>query len=201
MNEYDYSSTGFALTRSFEGLRLQAYQDSAGVWTIGYGHTGPEVHHGQCISEIEAEALLRSDLGTAVQCVREAVQVHLAQHQFDALADFCFNTGRGSFLGSSLLRYVNQGEFDSAAVQFGLWVHGGGKILPGLVRRRAAEAALFSGHGLPSCADSVSDAMNPQLPQRWECLNPNRHWPPPGMDDSLKKLWRLSASSEKPGPC
>ena len=107
------------------------------------------MHHGQCISEIEAEALLRSDLACAVRAVRKAVQVDLAQHQFDALVDFCFNVGRGSFLGSSLLRYVNRGEFDSAVVQFGLWVHAGGKVLPGLVRRRAAEAALFSGHGFP----------------------------------------------------
>ena len=145
MNEFDYSSTGLALTRSFEGLRLKAYRDSAGVWTIGYGHTGPEVHCGQCISEIEAEALLRSDLTSAVRTVRKAVQVDLAQHQFDALVDFCFNAGRGSFLGSSLLRYVNQGEFDSAAVQFGLWVHAGGKILPGLVRRRWRRLHCFQG--------------------------------------------------------
>ncbi len=146
MNEFDYSNTGLALTRSFEGLRLKAYQDSAGVWTIGYGHTGPEVHHGQCITEMEAEALLRSDLASAVRAVRKGVQVSLAQHQFDALVDFCFNAGRGSFLGSSLLRYINRGEFESAVVQFGLWVHAGGKVVPGLVRRRAAEAALFSGH-------------------------------------------------------
>jgi len=150
MNEYDYSSTGLALTRAFEGLRLSAYQDSAGVWTIGYGHTGSEVHRGQCISELEAEALLRADLKAAVQCVRGAFQVDLAQYQFDALVDFCYNAGRGSLLGSSLLRYVNQGEFDNAVAQFGLWVHAGGKVVPGLVRRRAAEAALFSGRGFPA---------------------------------------------------
>ena len=161
MNKYDYSNTGLALTRSFEGLRLTAYQDSAGVWTIGYGHTGPEVHHGQCVSEIEAEALLRSDLSSAVRTVRKAVQVDLAQHQFDALVDFCFNTGRGNFLGSSLLRYVNHGEFDSAVVQFGLWVHAAGKVLPGLVRRRAAEAALFSGHGFPANETVLSTHQHP----------------------------------------
>jgi lysozyme len=161
MNEYDYSNTGLALTRTFEGLRLKAYQDSAGVWTIGYGHTGPEVHGGQCISEIEAEALLRADLTKAVQCVRRAVQVDLAQHQFDALVDFCFNTGRGSFLGSSLLRYVNQSAFDSAVVQFGMWIHAGGKVVPGLVRRRAAEAALFSGHGFPADETVLSTYQHP----------------------------------------
>ena len=161
MNEYDYSNTGLGLTRSFEGLRLTAYQDSVGVWTIGYGHTGPEVRHGQCISEIEAETLLRSDLASAVRAVRKAIEVDLAQHQFDALVDFCFNLGRGSFLASSLLRYVNQGELDSAVVQFGLWVHAGSKVLPGLVRRRAAEAALFSGHGFPADETVLSAYQHP----------------------------------------
>lgn len=145
MNEFDYSSDGFALTRSFEGLRLTAYQDSAGVWTIGYGHTGPEVHAGLRITESEAEALLRANLAASVECVREAVQVPLLQHQFDALVDFCFNAGRGSLLGSALLRDVNRGDFEGAAAQFGLWVHAGGKVIPGLARRRATEVALFSG--------------------------------------------------------
>lgn len=162
MNEYEYSSTGLALTRSFEGLRLEAYQDSAGIWTIGYGHTGPEVHRGQCISEQEAEALLRADLGAAVQCVRKATRVDLAQHQFDALVDFCYNAGRGSFLESTLLRCVNQGEFESAVAQFGLWVHAGGKVVPGLVRRRAAEAALFSGQNASASDNSALDTAHPQ---------------------------------------
>jgi lysozyme len=161
MNDYEYSSIGFALTRSFEGLRLEAYQDSVGVWTIGYGHTGPEVHRGECINEPEADALLRADLAAAIRCVQRAVQVDLAQHQFDALVDFCFNAGRGNFLGSSLLRYVNHGKFDSAVVQFGLWVHAGGKVIPGLVRRRAAEAALFSGHGFPAGETTLSTYQHP----------------------------------------
>lgn len=144
MNEFDYSSAGMALTRSFEGLRLEAYQDSGGIWTIGYGHTGPEVRSGQCITELEAEALLHADLATSVECVQRAVTVALAQNQFDALVDFCFNAGRGNFLRSTLLRCVNRGDFASAAEQFGLWVHAGGEVIPGLVRRRAAESRLFS---------------------------------------------------------
>ncbi len=162
MNEYDYSSTGLALTRSFEGLRLTAYQDSAGVWTIGYGHTGPEVHHSQCIGEIEAETLLRSDLACAVRAVRKAVQVDLAQHQFDALVDFCFNVGRGSLLGSSLLRHVNRGEFLTAR-----WCNSG----CGPTRRQGPSGdwrdegpqklQLFSGHGFPFSEASTSDALNP----------------------------------------
>ncbi|HEV2577948.1 MAG TPA: lysozyme [Acidobacteriaceae bacterium] len=157
MNDYEYSSAGLALTRSFEGLRLTAYQDSAGVWTIGFGHTGSEVRAGQHINEAEAEALLRADLDASVKCVRQAVKVPLTQHQFDALADFCFNAGRGSFLGSTLLHDVNRCNFASAAAQFGLWVHAGGRVIPGLVRRRAAEAALFSGQG--NCTPSTEVAV------------------------------------------
>lgn len=145
MNDFDYSGAGLALTQSFEGLRLEAYQDSGGVWTIGYGHTGPEVHARLRITEAEAEALLRADLAVSVECVRRAVKVDLSRGQFDALVDFCFNVGRGNLLGSSLLRLVNAGELDKAARQFGLWVHAGGRVLAGLVLRRAAEAQLFAG--------------------------------------------------------
>jgi lysozyme len=162
MKPYDYSSTGFALTRSFEGLRLNSYQDCGGIWTIGYGHTGPEVHEGQRISELEAEALLRADLSTAIACVHRAVRVKIDQNQFDALVDFCFNTGRGNFLKSSLLRYVNLGEFASAVIQLGLWVHAGGEIVPGLVRRRAAEAALFAGHGFEVAKEVPTEEQSSQ---------------------------------------
>lgn len=145
MQQFRYSEAGLALTRSFEGMRLQAYQDSAGVWTIGYGHTGADVTPGRKISEFEAEALLRADVAASVTCVQRAVEVRITQAQFDALVDFCFNAGRGNFVRSSLLRYVNQENFGAAAVQFGLWVNAGGKKVDGLVRRRAAEAAMFRG--------------------------------------------------------
>jgi lysozyme len=144
MNDFEYSDTGLALTRSFEGLRLEAYRDSAGIWTIGYGHTGPEVRAGLRISETQAVALLRADLAAAVHCVRCAVRTPLGQHQFDALVDFCFNAGRGNFLSSTLLRCVNRGDLQAAVQQFGLWMHAGGEVIPGLERRRAAEASLFA---------------------------------------------------------
>ncbi len=143
MTNYSYSTAGLALTKSFEGLRTEAYQDAAGVWTIGYGHTGADVQPGLKISEFEAEALLRADLAPAVTCVNRAVEVNITQAQFDALVDFCFNTGRGSFRNSSLLRYVNAEDFAGAIVQFGLWVHAGGEVQPGLVRRRNTEAEMF----------------------------------------------------------
>ena len=95
------------------------------------------------ISEADAEALLRADLADAVACVNRAVRVTITQNQFDAMVDFCFNAGRGNFLQSTLLRKVNLKDFAGAAVQFGLWVHAGGEVVSGLVRRRKAEAVLF----------------------------------------------------------
>ncbi len=184
MNDYEYSSTGLALTRSFEGLRLEAYQDSAGIWTIGYGHTGPEVRAGLRISESQAEALLRADLASAVRCVRGAVRVSVTQYQFDALVDFCFNAGRGNLLNSSLLRDVNRGEFASAAAQFGLWVHAGaqGRFRAGSAARGrgcALSRLWISGqHRAGAC---MLHRSRPQprriLPRMWEWPNPDRHWP------------------------
>ena len=145
MQIHTYSDNGLALTRSFEGLRLTAYQDCGGVWTIGYGHTGPDVHADLTITDAEADALLRADVADAVTCVNRAVNVPITQNQFDALVDFCFNCGRGSLLQSTLLRKVNIGDFAGAAEQFALWDHAGGKVVPGLVRRRKAEAELFAG--------------------------------------------------------
>jgi lysozyme len=140
----EYSLAGFALTRRFEGLRLAAYKDGAGVWTIGYGHTGPDVVAGLTIGEPEAETLLRADLQRAIACVNEHVKAPLTQGQFDAMVDFTFNLGVGAFEGSTLLRLVNRGEFALALRQFGLWVHAGGEVEPGLVQRRAAEALMFA---------------------------------------------------------
>jgi lysozyme len=144
MQEFSYSERGLALTKSFEGLHLGAYQDCAGNWTIGYGHAGPSVSPGQSISEAEAEILLQADLAEAVACVNHAVQVAISQDQFDAMVDFCFNAGRGNFAQSTLLRKVNSRDFGGAVAQFALWVHAGGEVVSGLVRRRNAEAALFT---------------------------------------------------------
>ena len=85
-----------------------------------------------------------ADLAEAVACVNHAVQVAISQNQFDAMVDFCFNAGRGNFVQSTLLRKVNSGDFQGAAAQFALWVHAGGEVVAGLVRRRNAEAALFT---------------------------------------------------------
>ena len=153
------SDRGLALTKSFEGLRLSAYQDSAGIWTIGYGHTGPDVHPNLTLTEPQAEALLRSDLAAAETCVNRSVHVPLTQPQFDALVDFTFNTGRLNFQRSTLLRLINLGNFPAAATQFPLWTHAAGQTLPGLVRRRAAEAELFSTDSFQRQTDRIATAL------------------------------------------
>ncbi len=142
-NNLSYSSTGLALTEQFEGLRLTAYQDSVGVWTIGYGHTGPDVQPGLTITQEQASALLPQDVAGAVAAVNRLVTVTLTQNQFDALVDFTFNEGQGNLASSTLLRELNAGNTAGAAAQFLVWVYAGGVQVPGLVKRRQAEAALF----------------------------------------------------------
>lgn len=144
MNNFKYSQNGIMLTESFEGLRLDSYQDVAGVWTIGYGHTGSDIKQSMTITEDQAQTLIESDIASSVACVNSAVKVNINQNQFDALVDFTFNEGRGSFLRSTLLTLLNMGDFLGASGQFQKWIYAGGEVQPGLIRRRDAEAALFN---------------------------------------------------------
>ena len=148
MQTFAYSDAGIALTKGFEGLRLTAYRDCGGVLTIGYGHTGPDVIEGMTIDEAQAETLLRADVQVAVECVNRAVTAAITQNQFDALVDFCFNVGCGALMNSTLLRKVNAADFAGAAAQFALWVHAGGEVVAGLVRRRELEAQMFLSHSV-----------------------------------------------------
>lgn len=140
----DISDAGIALTKSFEGLRLTAYRDVAGILTVGYGHVCSYTKPGETITEAEAEKLLRFDMQACVDCVNEHVTRQLAQHEFDALVDFCYNAGRGAFEGSTLLRKVNAND-PTAADEFVRWDHVGGVEVAGLKRRREAEAAMYRG--------------------------------------------------------
>lgn len=141
------SPAGRAFLTLKEGKRLSAYQDSVGIWTIGVGHTAaagtPAPVKGMTITDAECDAILARDLATFEAGVGAAVTVPLAQHQFDALVSFAFNVGLGALRGSTLLRKLNAVDYEGAAAQFGAWVKAGGKTLPGLVSRRADEAALF----------------------------------------------------------
>ncbi len=136
------SEQGLDLIKGFEGLRLTSYQDSAGVWTIGYGHT-EGVRPGQTISQAQADNFFRSDVAWAEQAVRNNVSVPLNQGQFDAVVNITFNVGAGALESSTLLRKLNAGDYAGAREEFGRWVHAGGESLEGLVRRRAEEAELF----------------------------------------------------------
>jgi GH24 family phage-related lysozyme (muramidase) len=129
------NAAGLQLIESFEGLRLKSYQDSVGVWTIGYGHT-QGVKQGQTITQAQAQAFLQQDLGVA----EAAVNGHgltLTDNQFAALVSFTFNLG-----GGNLNKLLKNGL---AAVpdRILLFDHAGGKQLPGLTRRRTAERALY----------------------------------------------------------
>ncbi|MBF2035158.1 MAG: lysozyme [Leptolyngbyaceae cyanobacterium T60_A2020_046] len=141
------NADGLLLIKTFEGCELRAYQDSVGVWTIGYGHTSmagpPTVTPGMTITEAEAEAILRRDLGKFEAGVRDLVKVPLNSNQFSALVSFSFNVGLGALGGSTMLRKLNAGDYAGAANEFPRWVRAGGQTLPGLVRRRNAEQALF----------------------------------------------------------
>ena len=144
VNNLTYGGKGLAMTEQFEGCKLTAYQDQVGVWTIGYGHTGPEVVKGRTITIEEAQDLLAMDIRTAATFVNNVVAVALSQEEFDALVDFAFNLGRGRLEGSTLLHELNAGNFTAAAAQFEVWDRAGGAVVAGLLRRRQAEAALFN---------------------------------------------------------
>ncbi len=138
------SQKGLDLIKSFEGLRLSAYKCPADVWTIGYGTTAG-VKPGQTITKERAEELLRDDVKRFEGQVLRLVKVPLTQGQFDALVSFTYNLGAANLGNSTLLRLLNAGDYKGAAAQFDRWTKAGGKELPGLVKRRAAERALFEG--------------------------------------------------------
>lgn len=131
------------LIKTMEGLKLKAYQDTGGVWTIGYGET-KNVTPGMQISIQQAERYLETRLAILEQEILTLVKVPLNDNQLSALESFCYNLGIGAFAGSTMLKMINKGDFKDAALQFGFWVHDNGKIIPGLVKRRAIEAKLFS---------------------------------------------------------
>ncbi|HEO9917528.1 phage lysozyme family protein [Enterobacter roggenkampii] len=141
------SDKGIALIKQFEGCKLTAYQDSVGVWTIGYGWTKPvdgkPIRAGMTINQETAERLLKTGLVSYESDVSRLVKVGLTQGQFDALVSFTYNLGARSLSTSTLLRKLNAGDYAGAADEFLRWNKAGGKVLNGLTRRREAERALF----------------------------------------------------------
>ena len=142
----EYSKNGAHLTESFEGCKLTAYPDpgtGGAPWTIGYGHTGPDVHPGLTITQEQAEELLMQDTQKAAAAVNAKVTGDITQEEFDALVDFVFNVGAGNFAASTLLKKVNAGEIHGAAAEFEKWDMAAGKHMAGLLRRRHSEAEEF----------------------------------------------------------
>lgn len=138
------------LVDRFEGCVLKAYPDpgtNGDPWTIGVGHTGPEVHKGLIWTKDQARAALLDDLAKAAVVVNALIgRAKTTQGEFDALVSLCFNIGGSNLRTSALLRKHMAGEKAEAADQFGRWTRAAGRILPGLVKRRAAEAAIYRGN-------------------------------------------------------
>lgn len=155
------SPKGLSLIKEFEGFRGKAYLCPAGVPTIGYGSTKgvtmDDVRRGRTITKAQAEKLLIEQLEEYERGVEAACKVEPNQNQFDALVSFAYNVGVAAMRGSSVIKAHNRGDFNAAARAFGLWTKArvNGKLteLPGLVRRRAAEAALY----LEPTAEKVVD--------------------------------------------
>jgi lysozyme len=138
----ELSTTGLQFIANFEGLMLDAYKDIVGVATIGYGHTR-NVKMGDKVTATEALILLREDAHEAIKDVRRLVKVSLTQGQFDALVSFTFNLGGGALERSTLLRMLNEKNYEGARMEFHKWNKAGGREVSGLTRRRKAEADLF----------------------------------------------------------
>jgi len=138
------SAEGIALIKKFEGCELEAYQCSAGVWTIGYGHT-KDVEEGDTISKDQAEEMLVEELHEYENYINEYVNVALSQNQFDALVSWVYNLGPANLKASTMLKVLNDGKYEDVPYQMKRWNKAGGKVLDGLVRRREAEALLYQG--------------------------------------------------------
>lgn len=132
------SDKGLAVLKLREGSRNKAYKDVKGIWTIGVGHTGPEVQEGLVWTDQQILDVLKQDVKVAEQGVTDNVRVALSQNQFDALVSFIFNVGVTAFRRSTMLKYINIGEFGLAAQQFDRWV-----IPIEVTSRRMSEKAQF----------------------------------------------------------
>jgi lysozyme len=140
------SQAGIEAIKDYEGVRLKAYDDGVGVWTIGVGHI-KGVKRGDEITMAQVDEFLRADLAEAEKAVNARVVVPLAQGQFDALVSFVFNLGGGAFIASTLLKKLNAGDYDAAADEFLRWNKAGGRVLAGLTKRRISERIMFlEGH-------------------------------------------------------
>jgi GH24 family phage-related lysozyme (muramidase) len=207
----EISKEAIDLIKSYEGLRLAAYPDPAtkndpvkkgDPWTIGYGHTGlltgPRVKKGDKITKEQAEKLFLDDLNAVKAQVLESVKVPINEHQLGVLVSFAFNVGIGTFNKSSVLEYVNKKEFDRVPGRLALYRLANGKVMTGLVRRRAAEGALWMKAPPAEVKKDIAETVVVTNPQTVTAdSNPHPiNWSTAGafvtllaaMSDDLKKL-------------
>lgn len=140
------SENGVDLITDFEGFVANAYLDPVGIWTVGFGSTridGREVKRGDHVTEEEALAALMDDIDEFFGLIEDFIMVELNQNQIDAIGCFVYNIGPEAFKKSTLLTLLNKGDFIGASLQFLRWNQAGGKVQPGLIRRRMAESKLF----------------------------------------------------------
>ena len=136
------SQEGISLIKKFEGCELEAYQCAAGVWTIGYGST-KDVKEGDTLTQKEADNLLLHEMQEYEDYIKELVKVPLKQNQFDALVSWVFNLGPANLKASTMLKFLNAGDYHLIPSQIKRWNKASGKVLEGLIRRREAEALMF----------------------------------------------------------
>lgn len=143
----DISSVGYNMIKKWEGLKLEAYQDVAGIWTIGIGTikypNGVRVRKGDTCTAEQALSYLANDCLWVDSCLDDNITVPVTQNQFDALASLTYNIGATAFKNSTLLSKLNKKEYSAAADEFLRWVNAGGKRSQGLVNRREDERKLF----------------------------------------------------------
>ena len=159
MPNMQMSENGLTLLTQWEGFKLTVYKDSAGLPTIGVGHlltkselssgkitiNGVPVDYTDGLTEQQVTDLLGQDVEPASAAVNSGVKVPLDQNQFDALVSFTFNVGVGAFTGSTLLKLLNQKQYDQVPTQLLRWTRAGGKVVQGLVNRRNNEIKLWNG--------------------------------------------------------
>lgn len=137
------NEAGLNLIKQFEGCKLLSYKDVVGIWTVGYGHTGPDVHGGLIWTQDYADRKLAEDLEKFEQGVENLVVSDINDNQFSALVCFAYNVGLHNLQNSTLLKLINDDNLQDAPDQFLRWNKAGGQVVAGLTRRREAERELF----------------------------------------------------------
>lgn len=189
------SRAGIELIKRWEGCRLTAYRDAVGVLTIGFGHTSaagkPTVVSGMKITQQEAEEILVRDLVKYEAAVQKALTRSPTQAQFDAAVSLCFNIGPGAFSTSTFVRKFNAGDIKGAADAILLFNKAGGKVLPGLVKRREDERKMFlSGVAKPEKpVEPVPAPVAPPTPE-----SPSPAAPSPANDGKSIAKWVIGAA-------